>query len=162
MATSSAESRPIRFVVASSLFWVAAGCSWVLLRWWPRDPALALRRVLLCGLLIGVLHWIGYCVFARQRELAIPEDLKRLLRINVAIQACMLALSTTLLDGGHVLALVGIAAIGYWTLVAMVLARRGPQVTSLDRGLLAAGFLLVAGAVAPLVIAVAWVLRLMR
>jgi hypothetical protein len=143
-AMTSVASRPERHValavLVSAVAWCLLGGGGVFFKWQVLDSRVALPRGLLCAALIAVVHWIGYGFFVRWREIVWTEDLRSVLRGQVAIQVAMLFLGAILLDGGWFLRMCAMCALVHWLLVGLILSRRWPTVTRVDRALLAAGF----------------------
>jgi hypothetical protein len=124
----------------SAALWVLAGGTGVLYRWWPQDHSLAVRHGLLCMLLIGVLHWIGYLVFLRQGQVSLTPSIRRYLRGNLLAQPLLLFFAALVLDGGMLLSVFFVGCVGYWVLAALLLAKRAPRLTLADQVILAGGF----------------------
>ena len=91
------------------------------------------------------------------RALPISPDYRNPIFQALALQAVIVALSQLVLDFGTSARICGIALLGFWAGVALLIARRPATPTPADLALIRIGFLPLLGLATPVVL---WVWRL--
>lgn len=91
------------------------------------------------------------------RALPVSAEYRKTVFQALALQAVMVALSQLVLDFGTSARICGLALLGFWAGVALIIARRPSTPTRTDLALIRIGFLPLLGLAVPVVL---WVWRL--
>ena len=138
----------ISFLVIS-----VAGCAFIYPRWIELGRWLGIVPCLVFVIIMGGVHCVGYRLLKRQQE-AIPAEgagevrgyaslwaaYGGAIRAAIAQQCVVLLLSSLVLDGGQMLRVSTFGAVGCWSFVVVIVARRPRSPTQLDLLIVTYGF----------------------